>query len=903
MSVTGVMVPLGDRGQVRPQAPAQQSDNDPAPSALDQMMATMRVVQDDHGGHPQAVIDDAYVPIMRQLKQLGWKDRDLVFDPGANNAYSPDKVWAGAAKARADARARGQPDPFPQLPQTRGEFDQGWRGAELSRQERDQRIAQQSGWMPWLAGQAAGGLSDPVTWVTAPLGGGAGVSMSRMILREMVINAATEAIEQPFINQDRRKLGRPDMTTGERVQGVVMAGLVGGLLPPVLHTSGRVIGKTVDLGAAAGRWGYERTPWDWRAGRAAGSNLGQMDDAQLAQFVGERFPLGERTPGQRAAINVVERQGEISASSPFETSYAGLGVHEQRLNAATAQMAGQPVVTAPRPRAAPVSDPGGDAAAFAGSKRAIGRAESPSDTEKNPNSSAEGRYQFTDGTWTAYYAKVYGKTGESRAAILAKKRDGAVQEKLMDRLLADNAATLRSIGAPVTKENLYFMHFAGEAGGRKLVQAADNVPVREVLGDKVIAANPFLRGMSAGEARAELARRVGGKAGPAVPGSGVDPAIGAAADYADSAARDAALAREAEMADLQQQRLRNDASDAAMRAGERAGAAAEGGAPEVPLLRRDLFDSDNEWRIAQAESDAAVLGNTPLVTRQSVWAEARDQLLGARQGEVRAALYHPEVGAIDVKWGDGKSGLGKIADKHPEVLNDLAELIDQMGVKSQSDNRVVLQSLDHRAVVSLDWHGEDQRWLLSAYKVEGKKAPSPTVDQGVGDGARDRSPSAGVDSGIAPMATESKLPPDLALIGKPWGFSEAEGLHSGFYRFETAKGPVTWDPETGRANGAIGQRSGVSADDIRDLVDPLGKLRARVEAADLAARSASGEFSDPGGAALALQGERLNHDMLRWAEEDGREFQIGEGDKQTVKQVLADLDGDAAAIAAIRECL
>jgi hypothetical protein len=164
--------------------------------------------------------------------------------------------------------------------------------------------------------------------------------------------------------------------------------------------------------------------------------------------------------------------------------------------------------------------------------------------------------------------------------------------------------------------------------------------------------------------------------------------------------------------------------------------------PEIPQLREDMFGDTTSAQIAQARADADVTGQEPAMTRQSVWEGARDQLIRQQGGEVHGALYHPEVGPIDVVWGDENTGLSKIVAKHPEVLADLPALIDNMGVKSASPNRVILQSLDHRAIVRLDYDGQAKTWLLSAYKVEGK-APKAADYRGAALDARDHSPAPG----------------------------------------------------------------------------------------------------------------------------------------------------------------
>ena len=96
---------------------------------------------------------------------------------------------------------------------------------------------------------------------------------------------------------------------------------------------------------------------------------------------------------------------------------------------------------------------------------------------------------------------------------------------------------------------------------------------------------------------------------------------------------------------------------------------------------------------------------------------AIDFLLKRKEGKAVGALHHKDVGDIDIWYGDDKAGLKKIAQKHPEVLDDLQGIIDGMQVKESSDNRIILESDTHRALISKDWYGKKaDNWLLSAYE-------------------------------------------------------------------------------------------------------------------------------------------------------------------------------------------
>ena len=109
--------------------------------------------------------------------------------------------------------------------------------------------------------------------------------------------------------------------------------------------------------------------------------------------------------------------------------------------------------------------------------------------------------------------------------------------------------------------------------------------------------------------------------------------------------------------------------------------------------------------------------------------EAIQFILKRGEGNAAAALHHKDVGDIDLWYGNDKAGLKKITEKHPEVLDDLQGIIDQMHVVKSSDNRIVLESETHRAVVSKMLGNEKtDNWLLSAYEKKGTSASSSDIE-------------------------------------------------------------------------------------------------------------------------------------------------------------------------------
>jgi|GEM_PF-4749980 len=138
-----------------------------------------------------------------------------------------------------------------------------------------------------------------------------------------------------------------------------------------------------------------------------------------------------------------------------------------------------------KPSAAPGTD-------FAANLRA---AESGGDdTAKNPNSSATGRFQFTDGTWAGLQKNhpQLGLTDDGRT-------DPAQQEKALAALTAENATTLKNAGIPATAANLHGAHFLGGPTAAKVLAAPDDALISSFVGADAITANPFLQGMNVGD--------------------------------------------------------------------------------------------------------------------------------------------------------------------------------------------------------------------------------------------------------------------------------------------------------------------------------------------------------------------------------------------------------------------
>jgi hypothetical protein len=128
----------------------------------------------------------------------------------------------------------------------------------------------------------------------------------------------------------------------------------------------------------------------------------------------------------------------------------------------------------------------------------IAQVESGGDPNAAANgSSAKGLFQFTNPTWSQY--------GNG-----ANPLDPAANANAGARLTRDNAAGLTGSGFEASPANIYLAHFSGLGGATKVLQADPGTPIAAILGDSAVAANPFLKGMTASDLQNWAARKMGG---------------------------------------------------------------------------------------------------------------------------------------------------------------------------------------------------------------------------------------------------------------------------------------------------------------------------------------------------------------------------------------------------------
>lgn len=135
---------------------------------------------------------------------------------------------------------------------------------------------------------------------------------------------------------------------------------------------------------------------------------------------------------------------------------------------------------------------------------------------KNPNSSASGAGQFIDSTWLATLksSRPDLADGKSDAELLALKTDPQLSRQMTEAYANQNGQILQKAGFDANPGNTYLAHFAGPQGAVSVLGADPSTPVSALLTPAAVAANPFLKGMSAGDLQAWAGRKMGGAAQP-----------------------------------------------------------------------------------------------------------------------------------------------------------------------------------------------------------------------------------------------------------------------------------------------------------------------------------------------------------------------------------------------------
>lgn len=856
MSVLSIMTPREDRERLRKQQAATQQDEAPEPATLDTVTASFREAKDRVPFVQEQRLSRAYDPLLKAVSELNGKSSWAylaplqLLNPFDNDKTDYELLWQDIAEIR-----RRDPAALAGVSGSRGEFE----AAVLSRQgqhEADAATAARGGFGARVVGGIGASVFDPVNMAASIATGGVsrGVGIVRGILYDGFANMAAEGLQTTANRRAAERLGE-EVTLTDQAQNVALAGAFGG----AFHVAGRAAPPAARYLADNIMGDVTRTidavvPLDMRLARALGkASPAELSDGDVAGAFRAAVPEHYWTPDEAAAVHVAERESKIDASSPFAVSHAGIGAHRDRLQASVDRMAGM------EPRR-PTARFGFDLARYMGRNRA---AESGgSDAAAAETSSAFGRYQFLKQTWLSTYRATFGETGESPAAILRKRGDGAVQDRVMQTFTAANVRALQRAEVPVDDGTVYLAHFLGARDAIRVLKAEGDAPVGSVISAASIHANRavFNKAGSASELVAWARGKMGGEAGDvAVPARFAD-------DAGDVADRELAAALDAERADIEAQR-------------QAVGGAARDGADdplegiELPQLRRELFEDEPSWRLAQAESDARALG----LGEQEITLKAAEAAASGRKSspeEISAqiarliandgrALYIAAPAEADIVM-DRSRLLGVLGDPAKSQ-----EIVDALGKARAADLRMAAalpDQLERLASVTEQDLQKLQAWRDLESEVY--SALQTRVSKNAPTGLADRLAANLEAKGLPP------LPKDLSV-----------------------------------QNGAAVRAYMLQASD--DPPAPTDRLQSQAETFDLDdggvdLANPAVRFDDPAGAEARAQTAGLTHDLRLAADAgalDGLAFATREEGAETAKLTLARLAADDAALAAIRGCL
>ena len=137
---------------------------------------------------------------------------------------------------------------------------------------------------------------------------------------------------------------------------------------------------------------------------------------------------------------------------------------------------------------------------------------------KNRASSALGPFQFLGTTFLDVVRRNFPAlaSGKTDADILALRTDFLVSRDVALIYTRENASALTAKGKETTAANLRLAFFAGASGALRVLEAEPDALVSTLLSQAAIAANPFLRNMTASQLLARASREAEGLGDAAV---------------------------------------------------------------------------------------------------------------------------------------------------------------------------------------------------------------------------------------------------------------------------------------------------------------------------------------------------------------------------------------------------
>lgn len=138
------------------------------------------------------------------------------------------------------------------------------------------------------------------------------------------------------------------------------------------------------------------------------------------------------------------------------------------------------------------------------------------ETAKNPRSSALGPFQFITSTFLDVARRHFlpETLGMQPQKVLALRTDRAFSRRAAEAYTLDSAAILSAHDIVSTPANLRLAYLLGPGSAVRVLKAQPAAPVLTLLGGNVVRANPFMKGMTAGDLARWSERNMAGRAAP-----------------------------------------------------------------------------------------------------------------------------------------------------------------------------------------------------------------------------------------------------------------------------------------------------------------------------------------------------------------------------------------------------
>jgi len=129
---------------------------------------------------------------------------------------------------------------------------------------------------------------------------------------------------------------------------------------------------------------------------------------------------------------------------------------------------------------------------------------------RNPRSTALGPFQFIESTFLEVARRYLAEeTAELSAAdILALRADPKISRRAAEAYTRENAQVLQSLDVDASYPNLRLAFLLGPGGAARVLKAAPDSQLAELLPPSVIQANPFMATLTAGGLAARSAREI-----------------------------------------------------------------------------------------------------------------------------------------------------------------------------------------------------------------------------------------------------------------------------------------------------------------------------------------------------------------------------------------------------------